>query len=308
MSSSFPGRLRDLAAQDPAVAPLALLQAEALDPPAAGGPLAGVPVAGGQGAESSPVAGGQGGRSAPWPTERGERRERHERPLLDGARLAVDLGALRDLLRRLGAAVPDLAAIAERLAADPLPLLRASMAQYQAGLQTLADQHGVELAPLTVLGQVAALPLLQACGQSARDALPGESWQHGFCPVCGAWPTLVEIRGLERQRWLRCGRCGTGWHQVNFACVFCGNDEYRSQGYLAPEAEREARQAQTCWRCRGYLKALTTLGPLDPGELLLRDLQTLELDLAALDQGYARPEQPAVVLDLELEPTTAGVP
>jgi FdhE protein len=148
---------------------------------------------------------------------------------------------------------------------------------------------------------------LLACGAEAAPRLRDLVWEHGYCPVCAAWPTLLEVRGLERQRWLRCGRCGSGWSQINALCAFCGANEYRNQAYLAPEAERETRQALVCQECRGYLKAFTTLAPLDPGDVLLRDLLSLELDVAALEQGYARPEAPPLRLNVRLEPRTASV-
>jgi len=35
---------------------------------------------------------------------------------------------------------------------------------------------------------------------------------------------------------------------------------------------------------------MATLGALAPADLLVRDLQSLELDMAALDGGYERPD------------------
>jgi FdhE protein len=172
----------------------------------------------------------------------------------------------------------------------------------------VAGSVGVDIGLLATISNLVALPLLQACGRRADPVLVGVRWTSGFCPLCAAWPTLAELRGLERKRWLRCGRCGSGWQQINALCAFCGSNEYRNQRYLAPEKERESRQALLCQECHGYLKAFTTLGALDPGEVLLRDLLSLELDLAALDQGFAaRPDQPAVRLSLRLEPLAASV-
>ena len=37
------------------------------------------------------------------------------------------------------------------------------------------------------------------------------NWSEGYCPLCGAWPALAEVRGIERSRYLRCGRCGAEW-------------------------------------------------------------------------------------------------
>jgi FdhE protein len=255
VSAVFAQRLRELAATDREVAPLALIQAEAVDVAEDHLWRAAVPDL---------------AADPPW---------------LDGATIYLAPERLRSLMLAMGANV-----------SEPLPLVEASVAQQAERLASLAD------AATAVVAQVASLPLLWACGAAAGERLQGLVWEHGWCPVCAAWPTLLEVRGLERQRWLRCGRCGSGWRQINALCPFCGTDEYRSQTFLAPEAERDTRQAQACSRCQGYTKALTTLSALHPAELLLRDLLTLELDVAALDQGYARPERPFRELRIRLEP------
>jgi FdhE protein len=258
----FAARLRDLAAQDPAVAPLALLQAEALEAAADPAWRACVP------------------EFAAQP------------PLLEGTTIHLDPLSVENLFKRLGANV-----------SQGTALLEASLAQDAERALSAAQQDQA----LVAIAQVAALPLLLACGAEAAPRLKDSVWEHGYCPVCAAWPTLLEVRGLERQRWLRCGRCGSGWQQINALCAFCGSNEYRNQRYLAPEKERETRQALTCQECHGYLKAFTTLGPLAPGEVLLRDLLSLELDLAALDQGFSRPTDPAVPLNVRVEPVSAAV-
>jgi FdhE protein len=267
VTQPFATRLRDLADQDPAVAPLARLQAEALE------------------AASDPAWRAAVPELASQP------------PLLDGTTIRLDAHRVHDLFERLGANVTaPLALLEASLAQDAERLLRAAQGEAASGLTPNA---------LVVIAQVASLPLLLACGAESASRVNGLVWEHGSCPVCAAWPTLLEIRGLERQRWLRCGRCGTGWQQINALCAFCGSNEYRRQAYLAPEKERESRQALICHDCRGYLKAFTTLGPLDPGEVLLRDLLSLELDVAALEPGYARPDQPPTRLDVRVEPVGA---
>ena len=35
-------------------------------------------------------------------------------------------------------------------------------------------------------------------GRATRRRLAeGAVWQHGYCPVCGGWPSLAELRGVE---------------------------------------------------------------------------------------------------------------
>lgn len=267
MSVVFADRLRDLARRDAAVAPLALIQAEALQVSASPTWSAAVP---------------------PFSVEP---------PWLDGTTIRLDPDALASLLFQIGGDAP-----------DPLPLFEASIAQDTQRFGLLVGESPRRpVEALIAIIHVATLPLLLACGAQARPRLEGLVWEHGYCPLCAAWPILLEVRGLERQRWLRCGRCGSGWQQINALCPFCGSDDYHGQTYLAPEAERETRQAQACAHCRGYFKVMTTLGPLEPAELLLRDLQSLELDVAALEQGYARPDHPARVLRVKVEPLASAV-
>jgi formate dehydrogenase maturation protein FdhE len=86
--------------------------------------------------------------------------------------------------------------------------------------------------------------------------------------------------------------------------VYCGNADHKTLGYLAADEDRDARRAETCTRCRGYLKAVATLGALDPSEVLVRDASTVEFDVAALDQEFARPQTPAYSLQVSVQPAT----
>jgi FdhE protein len=176
-----------------------------------------------------------------------------------------------------------------------------SVVQQAAALEDMAERAGVDPAVLKVVGHVAALPLLIASGQRAADDLQARPWSLGYCPVCAAWPTLAEMRGLARELFLRCGRCGGDWPYDHGACAFCGAQEHRSQSYFAAEHERESRRAVTCDTCHGYLKTIATLGRLGPAELLLHDLQTVELDVSALANGYARPDGPGWTMSVRIE-------
>jgi FdhE protein len=146
------------------------------------------------------------------------------------------------------------------------------------------------------------MPLVLAAGRCAAPLIENVTWDAGYCPVCAAWPTLAELRGLSRERWLRCGRCGAGWRFPQQRCAFCATRDHRQIGYLAPEANRESRRAATCDACRGYLKTISTLDASSPAELAYQDLTTLELDVAALERDYARPETPGFPLAVTLQP------
>lgn len=281
-------RLDRLTQADPTVASLARLQAEALQAAADRSWGEGVP------------------ELDRHQAERGV-------PLLHRQTLRADGGRLRRLLARLTAAVHTDLAVADHATAlgraveqgdlDAASLLRAVVVQDGEALAQLARSVCLDVALLATIANLAALPLLQACGRRADPVLVGARWASGCCPVCAAWPALSELRGLDRTRWLRCGRCGSGWSVAYVGCPYCANADQRSAGYLAPERERESRRAVTCDACRGYLKTVTTIQAIPPAEIGLMDLQTLELDVAALDQDYGRPDVPGFSLDLAVELT-----
>lgn len=286
MSATAADRLADLARTDASVAPLALLQAEALRA-----------AADNTWAEAAPAL------------DRQQAEDGH--PLLHGQTLHVDQDAASRLLERLArvaershqAGTAPLTRAVQDKRLEPLALLDASVAQDGERLAALAMAADVALGALAALGQLLCWPLLQACGNAARPVLDEVRWEAGYCPVCAAWPVLAELRGLDAERWPRCGRCAAGWTYLHGRCVYCGNTDHRTQGYLAPEAEREARRAVTCDACQGYLKTVTSFGPIPPDELALHDLTTVELDVAAIERGYGRPATPGFPLDV----TIAGI-
>jgi len=155
-------------------------------------------------------------------------------------------------------------------------------------LAAAADRAGVEQGSLTSVAHLAALPLLQSCGRLLADQVP-RHWPHGYCPICASWPILAERRGLDRSRRLRCGRCGVEWEVEWLFCVYCSEREHEQLGSLVPDDTGETLKVETCASCRGYLKSIATLQAIPPFELFLRDLETVELDLIALERGYGRP-------------------
>jgi FdhE protein len=114
------------------------------------------------------------------------------------------------------------------------------------------------------------------------------------------------VRGLDRERWLRCGRCGAGWPFPAQRCPHCAESDHRKLGYLAPAADRESRRAETCDTCHAYVKAVTVLAATPPADLPALDLDTLELDIAAIDRGYGRPAEPGFPLEIRVSPTATG--
>ena len=214
-------------------------------------------------------------------------------PLLHGAEVNVHARSANRFVRQL-AQLAGVNGAARRL--DALGLLEAAIRQDDARIDAFA---AVDPSVLRVVAQVAVVPLLRECARVIGGEIP-EAWWEGYCPLCGAWPTLSEFRGLERKRWLRCGRCGIGWQLPWLRCPFCAETNHENLGYLAPEEGETARKVEVCDTCKGYVKAEPTVRELPWWGVLLDDVATVALDVAALDRGYHRPERPGFELDVKV--------
>lgn len=215
-----------------------------------------------------------------------------DRPLLDARDLLVDLDRVRRLVATLRREVVT-SPVSPPEGSDPAAALE-TVLRHAADATTLP-------ASLEPILRLAALPVLMAARRRLAPEVP-RHWPHGFCPVCGAWALLVELRGIERARHLRCGHCAADWETTWLRCVFCGEADHRQLGALVPEAALETERAETCTSCGRYSKVVTTLQPLETMELLIRDLETLELDLVAAARGWCRPPEAGVPVAVRVRP------
>lgn len=219
-------------------------------------------------------------------------------PVLQDAFVAVDQRAARRLVRALLKAASQAGADPSSPAAtlrslggrrlDPLATLEAAVRQDAEALEAIAEGAGADVSAFAAVADVAAVPLLRGCARAAASRVPGD-WSHGYCPACGAWPALVELRGIDRARRVRCGRCSTDWALPVLWCPFCAESDHRKMGALVPESDEQNRRVDGCESCNGYLKSLTTLAPLPAWAIPLEDFATVELDLAAAERGWSRP-------------------
>jgi FdhE protein len=89
-------------------------------------------------------------------------------------------------------------------------------------------------------------------------------------------------------RVLRCSFCASAWELSPYACIYCDHAGNRFVT-AAPNEERKDRRLEVCGACGGYLKSIDIAG-LSPFPLLsISDIETTDLDLAAMEHGYKRP-------------------
>jgi len=87
---------------------------------------------------------------------------------------------------------------------------------------------------------------------------------------------------------LRCSFCALAWTPDEYACAYCGEHGEKFVT-AAPDEERKDRRLEVCGRCGAYLKTID-VAALTPFPLLaIADLETMELDMMAMDKGYRRP-------------------
>jgi len=113
-------------------------------------------------------------------------------------------------------------------------------------------------------------------------------WDRDHCFICGATAMLGELRGDVQARHLRCGQCGADWRVSRLRCIYCGNEDHNSLGYIQAEAGNEKVRAEVCDKCHGYIKVIATFAPTPSGMLPVEDLATLHLDYIAKGRGYIK--------------------
>ena len=227
-------------------------------------------------------------------------------PLLAGAKLVLEITAVGGWFERLiqtahRSGAPKMSTLngIQQKRLNTVDLFKFSLCQNGKRLQETAIDLGVDADALQAVTLLAPIPFLQACNRRWAPSI-SESWMEGYCPVCGAWPAFAEIRGIERSRYLRCGRCGGGWQAQCLSCSYCGMTDHEELIALVPEKSGSPAVIDACKRCLGYVKTFTTLQGSPPAKVMVDDLASVDLDIAALEQGYRRPAGAGYSLDIKI--------
>src|SRR5262249_14338636 len=240
----------------------------------------------------------------PWvPARPG--RDSDDQPLLDGAIITVPPAAIDRWMRRMlrtasevGTEVDPLIIALEAERLDPVLFFETALSQDVDRLDELARAHDDDRGVVRALAPLIAMPMLHAC-RKAWASRVATDWAYGCCPICGAWPALAESRGLDGSRWLRCGACGSGWRGDALRCHVCGEDDGEKLGSLVSARTLEEHRVDVCDGCQHYIKTITTAAPIRSHDVMLHDMRTLALDMAALERDYVRPA-PAHCVELRV--------
>jgi FdhE protein len=224
-------------------------------------------------------------------------------PALAGEPIPLPVAALRPTLVRLcetlsaggaGEAADRIRASIEETRMDAASLLSASLARDQMAIRTGAAHRGLAADLLWLVAELAVSPFAHALQRAlltpgcddAGLASALATWNRGYCPACGSWPALAEVASGHRV--LRCSFCAFAWELRDYSCVHCG-EEGEKFVTAVPNAERTDRRLELCDGCRAYLKTVD-VPALSPFPLIaIADLETMDLDLAAMERGFTRP-------------------
>ena len=217
--------------------------------------------------------------------------------------LARTLLALCDELAEGGAGevAQHIRATIENGGLDAASLLTASLSRDQAAIRAGATHRGLAPDLVWLVAELAVAPYAHVLLRTVLEhpPKPGDStpnddvlasalddWNHGYCPSCGSWPALAEVVGGHRA--LRCSLCAAAWELTAYACVYCA-ETGGAFVTAAPDEERKDRRLELCSACGSYLKTID-VEAFSPFPLLsICDLETMDLDVAAMEHGYARP-------------------
>jgi hypothetical protein len=177
---------------------------------------------------------------------------------------------------------------------DPGALLAATVRRQETVVRQLAVKRGLASELLWLVAELAASPYIHILQEalvaraSMEPVLKGalDAWTHGYCPYCGSWPSMVEQVG--DQRFLRCSFCAFAWTPAEAGCIYCHN-QGDTFSQITPDPAKPHRTVDLCGDCRLYIKSIAvpelSVFPL----LLIVDMDTMDLDLAAMERKFKRP-------------------
>ncbi len=175
---------------------------------------------------------------------------------------------------------------------DAGSLLTASFQRDQGAIRTGATHRGLSPDLVWLVAELAISPyahvlqrvLLTPVSDEPTLSAALSNWAHGYCPACGSWPALAEIHAAHRI--LACSFCAHAWQLKTYGCVYCGESGDR---FVTFAGGSDDRRIEICGGCGGYLKT-ADVSELSPFPLLaIADLETMELDMMAMEKGYRRP-------------------
>ena len=142
---------------------------------------------------------------------------------------------------------------------------------------------------LSFLSQASVAPFVRVHAAAVAQRHDADKiWPHGHCPVCGGMPYISHLREKEGRRYLTCSFCQTEYRAPRIGCPYCGEQQPDKVAVFTLDALPGFR-IDACQGCGCYLKAMDLRQQERLSFAALDDLESLLLDLLAVDRGLKRP-------------------
>ncbi len=106
--------------------------------------------------------------------------------------------------------------------------------------ETLAKELGIKKETVAFAAYNSVQPSLSLYAETISIHLdPSESWEKGYCPICGSPPALSTLED-EGKRALFCCFCWHKWPVPRMFCPFCEDRKEKSLRYFHPPLEQVA--------------------------------------------------------------------
>lgn len=127
--------------------------------------------------------------------------------------------------------------------------------------------------------------ILEKRSQDAAKRIKDIGWTKGYCPVCGAFPTIALIEEKITRRWLHCSRCGHDWLFSRVICPYCDNEAQQGMDFFYVET-RAQESAYTCSQCKRYLITLNWVSDLYDHDLDISAISLTHMDVIMQEKGF----------------------
>ena len=121
--------------------------------------------------------------------------------------------------------------------------------------------------------------------QAVDEKIKGLEWKKGYCPVCGAFPTIALIEEKITRRWLHCSRCGHDWVFSRVICPCCENEAQQGMDFFYVET-RAQESAFACEKCNRYLITLNRISDLHDHDLDVSAIGLAHMDVIMQGRGF----------------------
>ncbi|MEE9910218.1 MAG: formate dehydrogenase accessory protein FdhE [Deltaproteobacteria bacterium] len=111
------------------------------------------------------------------------------------------------------------------------------------------------------------------------------SWEKGYCPICGEFPSIALIEEEGGKRFLHCSSCGQEWRFTRVVCPYCEKEAQQEMDYFYVENKTQ-ESAFVCDQCKKYLVTLYRAGRLHARDMDISAISLVHLDMIMQGKGY----------------------